>query len=167
MVGVINPNSTYTLAQQKYSASIAAYECAPGCKLPSEYSSNNSNHGHTLSTGAIVGIAVGGAVFLIICLALFFYIGRTKSLKEVLRRNDATVRMRSTPGIYNTNDINTNNFGPPGSPDFLGSPLSPIQHPAVYGGLPSYSQHPAADDYPSGWMRPGVNRGLVAHSPPQ
>jgi hypothetical protein len=52
---------------------------------------------HGLSGGAIAGIAVGGVVVVLLCGLLFFYMGRTKSLKDVLKRNSATVPVNQTP----------------------------------------------------------------------
>ncbi|OCK72987.1 hypothetical protein K432DRAFT_411133 [Lepidopterella palustris CBS 459.81] len=60
-----------------------------------------------LSTGAIAGIAVGGASVLILAAALFFYIGRSRTLKDEVQRASATIRplppqnpssMYQTPG---------------------------------------------------------------------
>jgi len=48
-----------------------------------------SSH-HSLPSEAITGIAIG-AVVLVLCGALFFYIGRLKTLKEVIDRKDGTV----------------------------------------------------------------------------
>ncbi|KAF2660149.1 hypothetical protein K491DRAFT_754771 [Lophiostoma macrostomum CBS 122681] len=161
MVGVINPNTTQTLDKQKDYAKHADYMVAPGEKIPGEGTStlsgptgaatassapSSSNRPHGLSGGAIAGIVVGGVAFLAICAALFFFIGRTKSLKEVMNRNDATVK--TTPGPDNS-------YGPPGSPGYPGSPFSPSQ--AEFGALPRYSQHHATDSHPSGWASPQMD----------
>lgn len=164
MVGVINPNDTFTLAKQITAAAKADFMVAPGDKIPSEASStlsvpssmatstptgasssSNENHGHKLGAGAIAGIVVGAVAFLVICAALFFYVGRTKSLKEVIKRQDATVKTNQppTPGTE---------FDSPGYP---GTPFSPNQSQAEHGyGIPPYSQHHATDSHPSGWTSP-------------
>lgn len=100
MVGVINPNSTQTLDAQIDAAKHAKLELAPGEKMPDEGAPTpyvistpsavpHSNSGvHKLSTGAVVGISLGGAAFLAICAALFFFIGRSKTLKEAIHKPD-------------------------------------------------------------------------------
>jgi hypothetical protein len=168
MVGVINPNTTQTLDKQKDSARSADYMVAPGEKVPGEGSSTLSvpsgvatatsapsspseHRSHGLSGGAIAGIVVGAVSFLIICAALFFFMGRTKSLKEVMKRNDATVKTTPRPGP-------DYHYGPPGSPGFPpGAPFSPDNSHAEFAGLPSYSQHHAKDNYPSGWASPQMD----------
>ncbi|OCK79598.1 hypothetical protein K432DRAFT_382938 [Lepidopterella palustris CBS 459.81] len=119
MVGVVNPNKTQTLATQKAFAANSSFMLNPGEPIPAEASGistmsltttipsstststptglaaasqtpSSSSH-HSLSGGAIAGIAVGAAALLALCGALFFFVGRAKSLKEVLERKDATV----------------------------------------------------------------------------
>jgi hypothetical protein len=172
MVGVINPNSTQTLAHQIESAKNADYDIAPGDKIPTEATTSLSApsgtqptstpepseapHGHKLSGGAIAGIVVGGVAFLAICAALFFFVGRTKSLKEVLERKDATVK--GTPGP-------PGDFGNPASPGFPGSPYSPVPN-QDYGVPPHYSQHMATDQHPSGWTSPHQGHMSMISNPP-
>jgi hypothetical protein len=163
MVGVINPNDTQTLEAQIDYAKNADFAVAPGEDIPSEGRSTLSNpsptstptsspsstpahpDSHKLSAGAIAGIVVGAVVFLAICAALFFYVGRTKSLKDVLKQKDTTTKAApSTPG---------NEY--PSSPGFPGSPFSPHQSMAhqsmsEYGGY-----HPnARESHLSGWTSP-------------
>ncbi|KAK5002765.1 Pho80p cyclin, partial [Cryomyces antarcticus] len=103
MVGVINPNSSVSLATQQALAHKADYMLVPGEHFPAEASSSlaslaaaststsptssaaatstsaapaaNATTSHKLSTGAIVGIAIGGAAVLLLAAALFFFIG--------------------------------------------------------------------------------------------
>jgi hypothetical protein len=146
MVGVINPNDTQTLQKQIDSASAASYQVKPGDPVPAEGTASlhasataaptaaPSSHGsHSLSSGAIAGIAVGGVAFLAICAALFFYVGRTKSLKEVIKHREATVKSPApTDGHF------------PQSPGFI--PYSPnMQHAEAGQPLPAYGQHNATD----------------------
>jgi hypothetical protein len=109
-----------------------------------------------LSGGAIAGIVVGAVAFLVICAALFFFVGRTKSLKEVLKRNDATVANKTTPNTPGTE------FGTPGpqSPGF--SPFSPTQNHAEYGNVPPYGQHQVSDPHPAGWQTPTQHPGHMS-----
>ncbi|KAF2471382.1 uncharacterized protein BDR25DRAFT_334001 [Lindgomyces ingoldianus] len=175
MVGVINPNATQTLDDQIESAKEAKFMVAPGQPLPGEASSSlsvpsststssptstpvptHSSHHSNLSGGAIAGIAVGAAAFLVICAALFFYIGRTKSLKEVLDRRDATVT-KTTPMTAGTE------FGTPGTPGYP-SQLSPQAEYSTH--PPTYGQHHATETHPSGWTSPQMHPGHMSMTPP-
>lgn len=183
MVGVINPNDTQTLDKQIQAASEASYQLKPGDPVPAEGSSsltmttsptstptstpNNTvtSHPHTLSGGAIAGIVVGAVAFLVICAALFFFVGRAKSLKEALNRNDATVAksMPQDGGAY----APTSQPGSPGQPPAAftpPTPFSPSQTYAEHGGqLPAYGQHHATDPHP-GWSSPTM---VPPHGSPQ
>ncbi|RMZ67089.1 extracellular serine-rich [Pyrenophora seminiperda CCB06] len=164
MVGVINPNSTQTLAAQVQAAAKADFQIAPGQPIPAEASSILSNPStstptstsaphsggsgggsHTLSTGAIAGIAVGGAAFIILCAALFFFVGRSKTLKETIRRQDATNNTTQNPHMSQQHG---SNYGDGGlaSPGFRpGYATPPPGHHADYGfgspPPPQYGQH--------------------------
>jgi len=113
MVGVINPNSTHTLARQVESAKNADFEVAPGGKIPSEGTTSlnapestgstlpGKAHGSTgrhLSVGAIVGIVVSGFCFLLVCAAMFFFMG--KKLMKKIRRKKGTVGINANPSHY-------------------------------------------------------------------
>lgn len=158
MVGVINPNGTQTLQKQVDAAKEASFQVKPGDPIPAEatstlYASTTSTlyasataaptstgtpHGHSLSGGAIGGIVVGGVAFLAICAALFFYVGRTKSLKEVIKHREATLK---SPGPSDGHFPHSAGYPPAGfSPD--------MQHAeAGTNGalLPAYGQHNATD----------------------
>jgi hypothetical protein len=168
MVGVINPNSTQTLAKFKQAAGDAPFMVLPGEPIPAEGSSSLSatsstaptssptsspapSHGVHIGGGAIAGIVVGAVAFLILAAALFFFIGRTKSLKEMMHRKDATV---SRPMSETTH---WNGSQHPGSPGFPPSPFSPAHSQMGFdqgGQLPPYGQHNATDAHPSGWLSP-------------
>jgi hypothetical protein len=156
MVGAINPNSTQTLASQIQAARDADFQLAVGDTVPKEATSTilngpttapstaaapASGGGSKLSGGAIAGIVVGAVGFLVICAALFFYVGRSKSLKEVIKRQDANVR-NSTPAP----DMG---YGPHSPP--MHQHGSPVPGYVEAGSLPPYGQHNATDQYPSGW----------------
>ncbi|KAH8716961.1 hypothetical protein GQ44DRAFT_624454 [Phaeosphaeriaceae sp. PMI808] len=110
MVGVINPNSTQTLAAQIVSAKSAHFQVAPGQPIPKEGgttvangptstpspapSSDPGTGGHKTPMGVIIGIAVGIVAFLGLCAALFFFIGRHKSMKEIVRKHDEGASMK-------------------------------------------------------------------------
>jgi plastocyanin len=160
MVGAINPNSTQTLASQIQAAKNADFQLAVGDPVPNEATStilngptgssspSSSSGGTHLSGGAIAGIVVGAVAFLIICAALFFYVGRSKSLKEVIKHQDANAgnpNRASTPGPdmgYMPHDQNVPRYGSP---------------------APPYGQHNVGEQYPSGWQgSPQMHQGHLS-----
>lgn len=176
MVGAINPNGTQTLDAQIRAARNADFQVAPGEAVPKEATSSLINGptasastssvpsggggGGGLSGGAIAGIVIGGVAFLAICGALFYFVGRSKSLKEVIKRQDATVRT-TTPG--------------PGGPEMgqqynhqagypQQAPYSQTPGQTEYGmnAPPMYGQHNATEQYPSGWASPGQQSGHLS-----
>ncbi|PWY92871.1 hypothetical protein BO70DRAFT_425522 [Aspergillus heteromorphus CBS 117.55] len=104
MVGAINPNETMTWQAQFNKAKIYPYMLVPGQSPPAEgsvpgapttstsststststgsststSSPSASNSKPTLSTGAIIGIALGSVAFLALLGALFFLLGRNR-----------------------------------------------------------------------------------------
>ncbi|KAL9097828.1 MAG: hypothetical protein Q9165_000154 [Trypethelium subeluteriae] len=111
MVGVINPNGTQLLANQKAAAKAADYMLEPGQPFPEEAASSMSSVAATatatvtsatsapttasppltvtsthtgLSSGAIAGIVIAGFVVLLLGAALFFFIGRNSTLRQAL-----------------------------------------------------------------------------------
>ncbi|KAI0570573.1 hypothetical protein Alg130_11177 [Pyrenophora tritici-repentis] len=91
MVGAINANDTQTLHEQVLAAAKADYQVAPGEPVPNEASSTftptptASSHrdlasvrqmSPKLSTAAIVGIALGGIVFLAACVGFLLFLTR-------------------------------------------------------------------------------------------
>jgi hypothetical protein len=170
MVGVINPNDTQTLAIQKEAAKNSPFMVKPGEPIPAEGSSSlsatgstaptssptssstPSSHGVHLGAGAIAGIVVGAVAFLVLAAALFFYIGRTKSLKEMMHRKDAPPATRPMSDATHWNGSQH-----PGSPGFPPSPFSPAHSQMNFeqgGQLPPYGQHNATDPHASGWLSP-------------
>jgi hypothetical protein len=185
MVGVINPNSTQSLALQINAAADADFEVAPGQPIPAEATSTLSygptstgtptpnppnsgggGGGHTLSTGAIVGIAIGGVAFLAICAALFFFVGRSKSLKEVIKRQGAT--NNHDPNMSQQYGGSSYGHGGLASPGFQsptpGYATPPPGHRPDYsfGSPPQYGQHSVGEQYPSGWSSSGQQQGHMS-----
>lgn len=110
MIGVINPNSTFTFSTQLAFALNATEEFSPmeyfpvealptrtttatgGTAIPTAASSSPTataaaSHSSKLSGGAIAGIAIGAAVVLLLAAALIYMCGRQKSLGEILRHS--------------------------------------------------------------------------------
>lgn len=157
MVGAINANSTQTLESQIKAARDATFQLAVGDPVPKEAtstilngptttpSSAPSSGGSHLSGGVIAGIVVGAVAFLVICAALFFYVGRSKSLKEVIKRQDANIVRTSTPG-----------------PD-MGQLPHEQQVPRYGSPAPPYGQHNVGEQYPSGWQgSPQMHQGHLS-----
>lgn len=174
MVGAINPTDEQSLADQILSAKNADYQLLPGEKIPSEASETLSapratatgdpgygeHHGssHKLSAGAIAGIVVGGVVFLAICAALFFYVGRAKSLKEAVARNDEAQKHASMP------PSGPDGYGAPGMAAAPGSPFSP--NTSMYGVPPGYSQHVEGEQSMGGYYpSPEMHQGRFSAGP--
>lgn len=155
MVGAINANSTQTLALQIEAAERADYQLEVGDPVPNEATStilnaptstptHSSSGGSHLSGGAIAGIVVGGVAFLVVCAALFFYVGRSKSLKEVLKRQDRNANGASTPG-----------------PEMGYMPHDQV--PRYGSPAPAYGQHNVGEQYPSGWQgSPQMQQGHLS-----
>lgn len=96
MVGVINPLESQSIDKQIATAKKAAYQLAPGEALPVEGASPTSSatpspsasaaaHKSTLSGGAIAGIVIGGLSILAIAMALFYFMGRSKTYKDMFK----------------------------------------------------------------------------------
>lgn len=107
MIGVINPNSTFTLDAQMKAAENVTIQVAPGDPYPSEggppqptgsgssgnnnNSNNNNNNnnggGSHLSGGAIAGIVIGAAAVLILGAALVYLCGRRGGFDKAYRKS--------------------------------------------------------------------------------
>ncbi|QDS76792.1 hypothetical protein FKW77_002284 [Venturia effusa] len=94
MVGVINPLENQSIDKQIAAAKKAAYQLAPGEALPVEGASPTSTSSptasaapssHRLSGGAIAGIVIGGLVVLAIAACLFYFMGRSKTYKDMFK----------------------------------------------------------------------------------
>lgn len=190
MVGAINPNSTQTLASQVQAAAQADFQIAPGEPVPAEASSTLSTYHEptgspkpneydeyhsspSLSGGAIAGIVVGSVAFLVVCAALFFFVGRSKSLKDLLKRqnapNNGDGQMSQPYGggmPYGDGGLASPGFQPsrPGNATPPPPPPPPAGHHAEYGfgSPPQYGQHSVSEQYPSGWVSPTVHQGHLS-----
>jgi hypothetical protein len=162
MVGAINPNDTQTLQKQINSAEGSKFLVVPGEQMPLERGATATSssspahptethvHSHGLPTAAIVGIAVGVPAFLIMCAALFFFIGCSRALKEIVQHHDRGSMMKPVGvggGTAEIDDRHSTFSHPPHSPqgryppDF-GSPLpayaSPHRNLSLANGVQNY-----------------------------
>jgi hypothetical protein len=153
MVGVINPNDTQTLDKHIQAAREAKHQLAPGDAIPPEggftftatlspgatsmpsHTAVPGGQTHGLSTAGVVGISVGGAAFLIVCAALFFFVGRSKTLKEMAsyHGHSSSVKPMGVAGGQPEPDHR--------QPVFYQSPQSPhAAYPQAFGSpLPAYA----------------------------
>jgi hypothetical protein len=99
----------------------------------------SSSH-HALSTGAIVGVAVGGAIVLALVAALSFYIARVKSLKQEVDRTSSTIQRQGLSAMYQQP------IWPPSPSPRPETVVSPYSSPASQGHtfeqkVPDFSNH--------------------------
>ncbi|KAI8219482.1 putative GPI-anchored cupredoxin [Colletotrichum sp. SAR 10_86] len=85
MIGVINENSTQTLDKQLEAALPLTTQILPGEPFPTESDASRNDH-HHLSGGAIAGIVIGCAAFLIFGGLLIYLCGRRGGLKRAYRQ---------------------------------------------------------------------------------
>ncbi|KAK8055551.1 Cyclin-dependent protein kinase regulator pho80 protein [Apiospora rasikravindrae] len=104
MVGVINPNETFTLDIQKQYVRNSTFEFAPGQPFPTEMPRPNptgsqyrgGHHDDSMSGAIIAGIAVGGAALLgLIAGLLFLCCGQRFS--RMVRQHRGHIALRSAP----------------------------------------------------------------------
>jgi hypothetical protein len=109
MVGAINPTNSTPIANQQKLAKGSAYMLNPGEPFPAEAPLPSNIPGATpvpvpiaapakksgLSAGAVAGIVVGAISVVVLAALLFFFGGRTKTLKDEVERKDASVARRT------------------------------------------------------------------------
>lgn len=132
MVGVVNPNATWTLSTQEAYAMNSTLQFVPGEGFPVEANPSSSmtmtmsmtttaptatatvvpvDHGHSssLSGGAIAGIVIGALIAIAIGAAVIYLCGRQKTMGEIIRQNHfpsnygAQSPMTPAPGFYSPN----------------------------------------------------------------
>lgn len=169
MVGVINPNSTFTYDIQLAYAQNATYQMTPGEAFPSETassstasstsgtssSSSSSDDSHRLGTGAIAGIAIGGAAVAILAAAILYNCGRRGGMDRAFHHG----RMYNSgvPPMHEARYANGGGAGPgprsPGQETFTTAySMAPSMMDPNHSNLP---QHPA-----------GAHQPLAAGYPP-
>ncbi|KAI0428938.1 hypothetical protein F5Y09DRAFT_357307 [Xylaria sp. FL1042] len=136
MIGVINPNSSWTLHKQGSFINPSILELQPGVLLPSEFNGTEppsldtqySYETPPLSTGEIAGIAISSVTMLLIVVSLVYICRRQRRLEEDSRQNRNS---------YNNNIPFLDSSSPQGGDDNTPqSPMSqnnpgftPAQHP--------------------------------------
>jgi hypothetical protein len=177
MIGVVNPDANQTLDLQMQYALNATFQLAPGDPFPSETvspthtppatssssststgaASTGGDGGHGLTSGAIAGIAIGGAAVLVLAGALVFLCGRRGGLDRAYRRSTQTFSPPMTDNKYNPKSpgqdtFSINHYSMPvvndpyrtNSPHTYASsppPITPNSHPA-YGTYSRTGGHP-------------------------
>ncbi|KAI4845039.1 hypothetical protein E4T44_05847, partial [Aureobasidium sp. EXF-8845] len=90
MIGSINQNANFSLQAQLNSINSSDIMLQPGENVPEESTPSSSaapvasHHGVSLSNGAIAGIVVAGVLVLALACALFWFVGRHRTLKHSL-----------------------------------------------------------------------------------
>ncbi|OTB17741.1 hypothetical protein K445DRAFT_315496 [Daldinia sp. EC12] len=137
MVGVINPNETFTLDIQKAFVENSTFQLSPGEAFPDESSpsstagsgsnptaipedtdsSTSGSGGTSLSGGAIAGIAIGGVAVIAGIVALVYFCGRKGGIEKGYRRSK--LMNTAPPQIV---EANYNDYGAKSPP--MGSPYA-------------------------------------------
>ncbi|KAK3070094.1 hypothetical protein LTR53_011060 [Teratosphaeriaceae sp. CCFEE 6253] len=81
-----DPNEYYPNGVDDDDDDYATTSATPAPTSPAPSTTPKSSSSSSLSPGAIAGIAVGGVAFLAIAAALFFFLGRTTTMKDELNR---------------------------------------------------------------------------------
>lgn len=180
MIGVINPNSSQTLKDQKDARDIFPLDLVPGDEWPSENNpmhtvsglavtetatsatstSTAGHHGvdtnstptHSLTTGQIAGISIGGAAIIIILAVLIYFLGRRGGMEKGYRKSVSFFGGNKTeqnldigysagsPMAKNTASVQTNGFG-------LSTPSPPSMSPDIHSQYSDYHS-PITQQYP-------------------
>lgn len=169
MIGVINPNATETYDIQLEYAENATFQMTPGEAFPSETgsssgsaptstsssssssSSASSSSHHGLSTGAIAGIAIGGAAVLVLAAALVYLCGRRGGLDKAYNRQG-----RANRNTYQEPMVEARYVGPK-------SPGQETFSTTAYTATPSNDPYQHVPGHQAQGL--GVSHGVVAQGP--
>lgn len=137
--GDVNPGTNPNAAASPSSSTPATTSSAAYASHTPDASS------HKLSTGAIVGIVIGGVAVAVLVGALFFLLGRQKTMLQFMRRSQYQV-----PGAQNPPGDQPDIRSPPPqmtsfpSPSGLPRSETPNYHEPPYD-TPPYTRHAAQD----------------------
>ncbi|KAF2643602.1 hypothetical protein P280DRAFT_515993 [Massarina eburnea CBS 473.64] len=165
MIGIINPSPETDFQKQAGKIQDSTPVHQPGDKVPPEGSPSSTPtststptapakppaHHLVLPLAAIIGISVGGFVVLVLAAALFFFVGRSKSLKEEARRREATVTRQTFPSAQT-------------SPSYNPPPVSPSIYTDNGSGLPGYEKTAAPEYHPYQHSRVDPNEAAYLRS---
>jgi hypothetical protein len=123
MVGTINPNASTSISTQRQGARDSAYMLNPGepfpaeSPLPSNLPSSTSipsvgGHKSGLEAGAIAGIVVAALGVIMLGALVFFFWGRSKTLKDEVDRKESSIVRRSSGELMGMVQTNNNTRGP-------------------------------------------------------
>ncbi|KAI1375794.1 hypothetical protein F4677DRAFT_445954 [Hypoxylon crocopeplum] len=142
MVGVINPNETFTLDIQKEFVANSTFQLSPGEEFPDEASPTPGNESQrtSLSGGAIAGIAIGGAAAVAIVIALVYLCGRKGGIEKGYRRSKIT--NAGPPQMAHANYTYNGAKSPPMSPPYAMSHTDPYRS-SMGSRHTSYMGHPS------------------------
>ncbi|OHW95767.1 extracellular serine-rich protein [Colletotrichum incanum] len=175
MIGVVNENSTHTLAKQLEAALPLTTQILPGEPFPvesdapkptngSSSSDDNgaviNNYHHSLSGGQIAGIVIGSLAFLLLGGILVFFCGRHGGLDRVYRRSSMMNQAPPQPSQLSVTEINyviqpktptTQEWRSSHYSSFSGGPYRDTALTGQFS--PSMSPQPAGFTHPLGGMQ--------------
>ena len=159
MIGVINPNATQTLKQQKDAREKFQLELVPGDPWPTEGNPMSSVNGlavtetanagssgkskaddvkahyHHLNAGQIAGIVIGGTTLLVILGVLIYFCGRKGGLEKGYRKG-GYVGKRDLPGNSGASSETTGTTNNTPSMHYASTPVSPYDTILMAGTIP-------------------------------
>ncbi|KXT05920.1 hypothetical protein AC578_379 [Pseudocercospora eumusae] len=156
MLGAINANSETNVTAQIELAKASRYglqfgdTMAPAASasmtaLAAEVLADNDEHSHSLSTGAIVGIAVGGAAGIALLGALLFFLRRNRKLKKQLRASQAVPAAWMPPDMQQHHGHVS--YIPPEDPRTMNKHTSPAPPYQAYNSPQEQGKVPEASPY--------------------
>jgi hypothetical protein len=163
MIGSINQNATYSLQDQIDSIAQAKFMLQPGQPIPDESTASAPTatatatpkpSSVTLSNGAIAGIVVSGVLVLALACAIFWFVGRNRTLKNTLDSHHSNTVDRWVQSTHPSSSIGgggvtaANAARPPsygGDPSIFAS-LDGQKH---WEGQPLYTGHGGSDVPPT------------------
>ncbi|CAG8959984.1 hypothetical protein HYFRA_00012701 [Hymenoscyphus fraxineus] len=166
MIGVVNPNATWSYEAQFGFTQKAVIYLSPGETFPEEKAASSTvlrtttatgasttptsapaatssapavvpaEHSHGLSTGAIVGIVIGGVAVLVLGAAVAWMCGRQRTVKEIMRQSQQ-------PPSHNPNNHNSYqaSMAEANYSNMQKLPLSGQNSPGYVYGTPMMDQH--------------------------